>query len=133
MRDIPDINVYRIKVNGLSQNLYNEVGDQSIARGEFFYVYYDYNYTNDFFNNSGPSNDFKFSVQNRDQMGNLNSQLTGSTEVILEVRPSISSSDWTEVDKIEASSEDSYDQGFEIQERHYTGLYLLQISGLDYL
>ena len=33
-------------------------------------------------------------------MGNLNSQLTGSTEVILEVRPSISSSDWTEVDKI---------------------------------
>ena len=25
MRDIPDINVYRIKVNGLSQNLYNEV------------------------------------------------------------------------------------------------------------
>ena len=29
MRDIPDINVYRIKVNGLSQNLYNEVAETS--------------------------------------------------------------------------------------------------------
>ena len=124
LRDVDDLRKYKIviyyqdsngdgKINNEDSG-YNYVINQNTAldKGEFFYLYGDYNYAYNHLQNSGKNNDFDFSTVKRYEISGLNSQMTGERPIGLSMRDSITTNTWKPVDFVEGSSSDSYNKGW---------------------
>ena len=102
LRDIDCLRDYRMK-SGSSGYFYlgSTTGScKTLEKGEFYYVVYTTNDAYYYTLNSGPTGDFNLYNTKYDQWSTLNSQLSGSTDVILEFAKDGYGTVYKEVDNV---------------------------------
>ena len=102
--------MYQLKIGSYNTKLSDS--EQPLSKGEYYYVIYDINYARTYLSNSGPNKDFDLDKAKYKYWNNLGTQLNGRKDLYLEKRTSTNTSDWLEIDRIEASDEDSYHKGW---------------------
>ena len=114
LRDVDCLRDFRVKV-GTSNYFYlgNNTGScEKLEKGDFYYLVYTTSDASNFLLNSGPTGDFNLGDYNYDSWSTLNSQLSGSSDVILEYAEDGYGSTYKQVDNVVGSSTDSYNRGW---------------------
>ena len=94
--------MYSITIGDLRVILTNSNSSKSgqdLDKGEFYYGFGNISYFRDFFNNSGPSNNFNYLNYKYYQNNNFY-QIDGKKEITLWKRSTVSGSDWVAIDKV---------------------------------
>ena len=113
IRDVDCLRDYRVKVGSSYFTLGNNTSScETLERGDFYYVVYSTSDAANYLSNSGPTGDFNLYSYNYDQWYTLNSQLSGSTDIILEFAEGGYNTIYKEIDKVLGSSTDSYNRGW---------------------
>ena len=114
IRDVEDIRLYSITIGDLRLILTNSNSSKSgqdLDKGEFYYGFGNISYFRDFFNNSGPSNNFNYLNYKYYQNNNFY-QIDGKKEITLWKRSTVSGSDWVAIDKVKGQGDEDYSYGW---------------------
>ena len=127
IRDVDCLRDYRVKV-GSGYFTLTTPHLRDTREGDFYYVVYSTSDAANYLSNSGPTGDLTYSY-NYDQWYTLNSQLSGSTDIILEFAEGGYNTSYKEIDKLLGSSTDSYNRGWKYK-KDDSGIDVLQVTRL---